>query len=410
VIHLIPSHQGRPADDPIFALNREATQRRQSGESIVNATVGALLDDDARLAILPTAARAVHEVPAVEWASYAPIAGTPEFLRAVIEDLLGSEPELKRTAVAVATPGGSGALRHAIGNFLEPGQAILTTSWFWGPYQTLCDEADRRLETFETFRPDGALDVEAFDRELGRQLRAQKRALVFLNDPCQNPTGYSMTDDEWRAVVERVEARAAEGPVTLLVDCAYFLFGAGARDPRAFLRLLRPLVQAGSRTNLLFAWSASKSFTHYGLRVGALVACVGDPVERAAIESALSYSCRGTWSNCNRGGLSAVTRLLSDPVMARACFAEREALQSLLRARVDAFNHHARERTLPYPRYEGGFFVTVFHPAPREKAQAMREAGVYVVPQVSPRGGGALRVALCSVAERDVSRLVDALA
>jgi aromatic-amino-acid transaminase len=410
VIHLIPSHQGRPADDPIFALNREATQRRQSGESIVNATVGALLADDARLAILPTAARAVHEVPAVEWASYAPIAGTPDFLRAVIEDLLGSEPDLKRTAVAVATPGGSGALRHAIGNFLEPGQAILTTSWFWGPYQTLCDEADRRLETFETFRPDGGLDVDAFDSELGRQLLAQKRALVFLNDPCQNPTGYSMTDDEWLAVVERVVVRAAEGPVTLLVDCAYFLFGAGARDPRAFLRHLRPLLGAGSRCTVLFAWSASKSFTHYGLRVGALVACVGDPVERAAVESALSYSCRGTWSNCNRGGLAAITRLLSDPEMARACAAERGELQALLRARVDAFNRHAGGRGLPYPRYEGGFFVTVFHEAPREKADAMRKAGVYVVPQLSQRGGGALRVALCSVAERDVPRLVDALA
>src|SRR5450755_1265661 len=252
-MHLIPSHQGRPADDPIFALNREATLRRQKGESIVNATVGALLDDDGKLAILPTAARAVHEVSPVEWATYAPIAGTPEFLRAVTEDLLGGEPTLKRTAVAVATPGGSGALRHAIGNFLEPGQAMLTTSWFWGPYQTLCDESDRKLETFETFRSDGGLDVAALDAALGRQLATQKRALLFLNDPCHNPTGYSMTDDEWRAVVERIAARAAEGPVTLLVDCAYFLYG--ARDPRAFLRHLRPLVEAEPRVDVLFAWS-----------------------------------------------------------------------------------------------------------------------------------------------------------
>ena len=136
-MHLIPSHQGRPADDPIFALNREATQRRQRGESIVNATVGALLDDDGKLAILPTAARAVHEVPPVEWATYAPIAGTPDFLRAVVDDLLAGEPELRRVAIAAATPGGSGALRHAIGNFLEEGQALLTTNWFWGPYETL---------------------------------------------------------------------------------------------------------------------------------------------------------------------------------------------------------------------------------------------------------------------------------
>ena len=362
MIHLIPSHQGRPADDPIFALNREATLRRQKGESIVNATVGALLDDDGKLAILPTAARAVHEVPSVEWATYAPIAGTPEFLRAVTEDLLGGEPALKRTAVAVATPGGSGALRHAIGNFLEPGQAMLTTSWFWGPYQTLCDESDRKLETFETFRSDGGLDVAALDAALGRQLATQKRALLFLNDPCHNPTGYSMTDDEWRAVVERVAARAAEGPVTLLVDCAYFLYG--ARDPRAFLRHLRPLVEAEPRVDVLFAWSASKSFTHYGLRVGALVACVGDEAERAAIEAALSYSSRGTWSNCNRGGLAAITRLLADPDMARACATERDGFKALLGARVDAFNRHAHERGLRFPRYEGGFFVTVFDDRP----------------------------------------------
>src|SRR5579859_1451088 len=178
-MHLIASHQGRPADDPIFALNKEATQRRAAGESIVNATVGALLDDDGKLAILPTSARAVHEVPAVEWATYAPIAGTPDFLRAVIDDLFAGEPALRAAAVAAATPGGTGALRHAIANYLEPRHALLTTSWFWGPYQTLCDESDRALETFEMFAPGGGLDVGALDAALGRQLAAQKRALVF---------------------------------------------------------------------------------------------------------------------------------------------------------------------------------------------------------------------------------------
>jgi aromatic-amino-acid transaminase len=406
-MHLIPSHQGRPSDDPIFALNKEATGRRQKGESIVNATVGALLDDDGKLSILPSAARAVHEVPAVEWATYAPIAGSPDFLRAVIDDLFASEPELKRTAIATATPGGSGALRHALANFIEPGHALLTTSWYWGPYQTLCDESDRKIESFEMFTADGGLDVGALDAAIARHLSTQKRALIFLNDPCNNPTGYSMTDDEWRAVVDRVGQRAADGPVTLLVDCAYFLYG--ARDPRAFLRHLRPLV-AGGKANVLFAWSASKSFTHYGLRVGALVACIADDAERAATEAALSYSSRGTWSNCSRGGLAAITRLLVDPDMARACDAEREALKSVLRSRVETFNRYAGERGLRYPRYEGGFFVTVFDDRPREKAEAMRTRGVYVVPQVRSGGGGALRVALCSVAERDVARLVEALA
>ncbi len=149
--HVIPSHQARPSDDPIFALNKEATQRRERGEAVVNATVGALLDDDGKLAVLPSAARAVHEVPAVEWATYAPIAGSPAFLKAVIDDLFATEPDLRASAIATATPGGSGALRHAIANFLEPGQSMLTASYYWGPYQTLCDEGDRKVATFRMF-------------------------------------------------------------------------------------------------------------------------------------------------------------------------------------------------------------------------------------------------------------------
>jgi len=413
MLHVIPSRQTRPSDDPIFALNKEATLRRERGEVVVNATVGALLNDDGKLALLPSAERAVREVPAVEWATYAPIAGSPAFLQAVIDDVLRTEPALRATAIATATPGGTGALRHAIANFLEPGQALLTSSYHWGPYQTLCDEADRTVATFRMFaaQPDGgagALDVEAFDRALVSKLESQRRALVFLNDPCHNPTGYSMRAEEWRAVVERLVARSSDGAITLLVDMAYFAYG--ARDPRAFLRELVPLL---GKVALLFAWSASKTFTHYGLRVGALVACIGDEKDRAVTENAFSYSSRGTWSNCTRGGQAAITRLLTDRPLAEACDKERDALRALLRARVDAFNALAPSRKLSYPRYEGGFFVTVFHDDPIAKAAAMKEKGVFVVPQKAPagdQGRGALRVALCSVAERDIPRLVDALA
>jgi aromatic-amino-acid transaminase len=403
MLHVIPSHQGRPSDDPIFALNKEATERRARGETVVNATVGSLLHDDGRLAVLPTASRVVHEVPAAEWAPYAPIAGSPDFLNAVINDTFRDEPEMRACAVAAATPGGSGALRHAIANYLEPGQSLLTTSYFWGPYQTLCDESERKVATFSMFGKDGGLDIDAFDRALQARIAEQKRALVFLNDPCHNPTGYSMRPEEWRAVVELLLANAGKNPdcpITLLVDMAYFAYN--AHDPRAFLKDLRPLL---GKVGLSFAWSASKTFTHYGLRVGAIVACVPDARERAATEAAFSYSCRGTWSNCSRGGMKAITRLLTEAGLAAACDRERDELKTLLGARVAAFNELAPKKGLTYPRYEGGFFVTVFADDAQERAARMKDEGVFVVPQK-----GALRVALCSVAAKDVERLVDALA
>ena len=400
MLHVIPSHQGRPSDDPIFALNKEATERKARGEEVVNATVGALLGDDGKLAILPTAAKAVHDVPAEEWATYAPIVGSPDFLAAVIDDLFAGEPDMKASAVAGATPGGTGALRHAIANYCEPHHSILTTSAFWGPYQTLCDEGERKISTFNMFTPEGGFDVEAFEKGLVRQIAEQKRSLVFINDPCHNPTGYSMTAAEWAAVVARLLAHADEAPVTLLVDMAYYAYG--ARDPRAFLAELRPLL---GKVGLLFAWSASKTFTHYGLRVGALVSCVPDAKERAATAAALSYSSRGTWSNCTRGGQRAITKLLTTPELKVACDHERAGLKALLDARVVAFNEHATKANLKYPRYEGGFFVTVFADDAMDRAVRMKEKGVFVVPSK-----GSLRVALCSVAEKDIPRLVAALA
>lgn len=398
MVHLVPARQGRSGDDPIFALHAEATQRAKRGEPVVNATLGTLMRDDGTLAVLDTVAQVLAEVPRGEWNAYAPIAGTPGFLEAVIADALATQPTLRAAATAVATPGGTGALRHAVANYLEPGQALLTPSLYWGPYQTVCDEHGRRLETFRMFDGQGNLDVGALDAAMRLQLERQGRVLLFLNDPCNNPTGYSMTREEWRQVVQCLLGHA-ERPVTLLVDMAYWQYGAS--DPRAFLAELVPLL---GRVGLLFAWSASKSFTSYGLRVGALVAVVDD-TERSATQAALSYSCRGTWSNCVRGGMWAVTRLLTEASLAAAADRERSELKDLLMRRVQAFNAAARAKGLRYPRYEGGFFVTVFREDAAAAARAMRERGVYVVPQA-----GGVRVALCGIPEASVGRLVDALA
>ena len=399
--HLAASRRGRPGDDPIFALNKEATARRAKGESIVNATLGSLLNDDGTLAILPTAAKAVKDVPAVEWATYAPIAGSEPFLKAVIEDVFRGRPSLAPLATAVATPGGTGALRHAISTFLEPGDALLTTSYYWNPYATIADEQERRVETFSMFSASGALDADALDRALSAQLKRQRRALLILNDPCQNPTGYSMSEADWAAVGAVLARHADAGALTVLLDSAYSAYGP-ARDLAVPLAALAPLID---RVLLLAAWTASKTFTHYGLRVGALVAVVADPIERAETNAALTYACRGTWSNCNRGGLSAVTKLLTDPVLRPAVDAERAGLVRLLGERVTAFNAAAHAAALRYPRYAGGFFTTVFAKDAERAAKAMREKGVYVVPIE-----GALRLGLCSVAKADVTRLVEATA
>ncbi len=396
---LIPSSAARPADDPIFLLNAEAQKRAQAGESILNATLGALMEDDGTLAVLPSVVEAFQRVPPKKGAAYAPILGDKPYLEAVVRDTFDNSP-LASQAIAAATPGGTGALYHAITSFLEPGQALLTTHWFWGPYQTIASHARRAVETFETFDARGRFDVAGFESALDRLIQRQGRALVVLNFPCHNPTGYSLDASEWRDVAEVVRRAGERAPVTLLVDLAYARFGTSAAQ-----HWIEQAERILDTATLLVAWTASKSFAQYGARVGALVAAHADPAERARIQNALAFSCRGTWSNCNHQGLLAITELLTDPVQRARVDEERARLVGLLDERVQVFNREAARAGVRHPRYEGGFFVSVFAPDAEAAAERLKAAGVFVVPLP-----GALRVALCSTPARDVPRLVAALA
>lgn len=397
---LIPASLDRPGDDPIFALHGEAVRRAAAGEDVLNATIGALMEDDGRLSVLPSVSAALRDVDERRAAAYAPIAGEPDFLRCVIEDLFGGTP-LADASVAVATPGGTGAVDAAIVNFLDLGQDLLTTSYYWGPYKILAEHNRRGVVTFRMFDSAGRFDLPSFAQGLRRVVAGQGRALVVLNTPCHNPTGYSLDEAEWRGVAEEISDVARGAPIALLVDNAYAKF----KEPGTE-RWIAAVEEVSRHATVLVAWTVSKAFAQYGARVGALVATHPDSEQRQRIRNALSYTCRGTWSNCNHLGMLAITELLTDPEKRARSEAERASMRALLTRRVERFNELARAAGLRYPRYEGGFFVAVFTPDALETASYMREEhGVFVVPLE-----GAVRVALCATPEARIPRLVEALA
>ncbi|WP_419166057.1 pyridoxal phosphate-dependent aminotransferase [Candidatus Palauibacter sp.] len=396
---LIPEAAAREGNDPIFALHGEAVRRAAAGESILNSTLGALMNDDGTLAVMPSVAEAMGRVPHALAAGYAPISGDPAYLQAVISDLC-EDSGLAEQAIAVATPGSTGAIHHAILNFLEPGQSALAPSYYWGPYHTISTHAGRRVETFNMFDSAVRLDVEAFRTALEGQIDRQGRALVLFNFPCNNPTGYSLDEAEWEAVADIVREAGRRGTVVFLLDHAYAKFGDEASN-----RWIEYVPRMMESATVLVGWTVSKSFALYGARVGALVALHRDPAERRRMSNALGFSCRATWSNCNHLGLLAAIELLTDPELRARADAERAAMTRLLDGRVAAFNELAGRAALSYPRYEGGFFVSVFTPDAEVTAATMRDAGVYVVPME-----GAVRIALCATSAASLPRLVEALA
>ncbi|HSY41021.1 MAG TPA: aminotransferase class I/II-fold pyridoxal phosphate-dependent enzyme, partial [Polyangia bacterium] len=338
--------------ESIFSLHDEALLRQRRGERIIDGTVGVLLDDAGRLAVLPTVAAALDELPPLSWAPYAPVAGEADFLNAVIEKAY--PPELRASAIAVATPGATGAVSLAIATGLEPGEALLTRSLHFTAYVDLAAAQGRRLTTFSAFGGTGRFDVAALARRLATLAARQSHLLIVLNDPCQNPTGYTMSSADWEAVADVVGAVALHRPTTILIDAAYADFAPTAWNPPYGV-----LARLAESADVLTAWSASKSLTAYGLRVGALLALCPRAARRRELAATMARGCGGRWGNVNRGGMMMVGRVLADPALARAAFGERRVLSTLLKERAQAFRRAAERRGLMFHCHEGGFFATL---------------------------------------------------
>lgn len=394
---LIPSRRAFPADDPIFALNAEAQARRASGESILNATVGALLDDSGQLVVLESVMDLWRDLGALEVAPYAPIAGDPAFLRALVNR---HWPGLGSAGAACATPGGSGAISLSMRNFLEAGQQVLTTAPYWGPYATMAAENGLGLVTAPWPAAQEPLDVAAWAEALRSLLKQQGRVLLLLNDPCHNPSGRSLSPSDRQALLEVLRQASALGPITLLLDFAYLDY---TKEPEAVMAAMADYAALGAEGRVLVgaSMSLSKSMTLYGARCGALAfPWSGDP----ALQAALTQSCRGTWSNCAKAPQSLLLRLEKDGKAQARLAAEQRHWSEVLAARASALDEALAAEGMAALHWTGGFFVCVAVADPEAGCERMKGEGVFTVPL--PEG---LRVGLCGMRAAEAPRFAQTL-
>ncbi len=396
--NLTPESSKRPGNDPIFALSEEARDKISAGERVIDATLGCLFGDDGNLLVVNCWDEVASKVDPRKISGYAPISGLTDFNNAIISDTFDGYDNLKEISVASATPGGTGAVTSSIVNFLKPGETLISPHLYWGPYKTISKLNGRNLETYKMFTDELNFNIGGLDESLEGTIKTNKRTLVVINSPCNNPTGYSLNSEEWDGVGDILLNYSKKSKISLVIDLAYFKFGPKNNH---WLKVLEKIVDD---VQVLVAWSGSKSFTKYGSRVGGIIALNSNANSREDLRRAFSYSSRGTWSNCNHLGQFIATKLMTNPRYINQVESERDAIISLLQERVDVFNKEASKYGLIYPRYEGGFFVTVFCKNPQEVARRMREKNVYLIPVKD-----GVRVGLCSVSSKFIPELVEVL-
>jgi len=391
------------APDKLFGVSSLAKQRiaEIGKEKVIDSTIGVLLDDEGELIVLSSVVDVLKALAPKDYAAYAPISGVPAYLEAVKTAVFGDIPR-KGHIEACYAPGGTGALRNAVSCYTKVGDSILTSDWHWAPYKMIAAEQERNLVTYTLFDEQGKFNQASFAEKLNEILKTQDQAMVIINTPAHNPTGYTFTLEDWDKVNEVLLGVDSSKNIILVVDIAYLDFAGDAHEYRQFMTKLFDYPE-----NILpmYAFSASKGFTMYGMRCGALV-CVAPTAEIAKeFKDATAVASRASWSNGNRSAMETIARIFSDDALKAKVTAEREAYVNMLRKRGAAFTEAAKAAGLESCPFDSGFFITI----PCENAEAVgKELQKYDIFAVVL--GNGVRVSIASLSEEKCKMVPEKLA
>ena len=388
--------------DKVFSVVAKAKKLKEEigAENVIDATIGALCNEDAKFVNFKTVANVYKNLPDDEIAAYASsFSGDPTYLECVKKVVLGEDYEVvfKDSYLdAVATPGGSGAVSNTIWNYVDRGEKILIPDWMWESYKIMAEEFENKYELYSLFNENGTFNLENFKEKVTKIIKEQGKVLAIINDPCHNPTGYSLSLEEWKELREFLIEISSKGEVILLNDIAYIDYDfRGKKVTREYMKYF-----IGLPENILvvFSFSISKAFTEYGLRVGAQLALSSSKKVIEDFRRANEFSCRSRWSNISRGGMRLFSDIVSNENLFNELKKERQEYIDLMRERSDIFITEANEIGLPMCTYRGGFFITIPLGSKTEKiGLELQNHGIFTV--ILDEG---LRVAICSVPKKQL--------
>lgn len=384
----------------ILELSSEAIEAKRHDHNVINATAGVFKDENGYLYEFSCVQQVIETLNVNEKYGYANSSGSPLFTQAILFSLFGPYVDNIREECfvdCIPTPGGSGGLNLAFTNYVNPDDTVLLPNHMWENYLNCASELGFRPELYHLFDESSCFDIKDINERIDRLKSQQKRIMILVNDPCENPTGFCMKDEDYDALLNIAKANPNNDFIYLL-DVAYFNFY--SRDPKTIRRRYAKFKDISSNAMALFVFSGSKSYGLYGLRVGALVALSKDETEIICFQNASNFSCRAKWSSVSTLGMNIVQKLsLSDKY--RALY-EREILEvyETLRMRSLAFLEAAEIVGLKTLPFESGFFICVPCQNPEQLMRELHEDGVYLICTRT-----CLRIALCAINKEEARRL-----
>ena len=264
----------------------------------INATIGAAIEDDKSPMRLDVIASKIDLAPGLSF-PYAPSFGRPDLRSKWKSMIYEKNPSL--SGAEISLPIVTNALTHGVNMagylFVNDGEEVISPDLFWDNYDLiLTNSFGAKIGTFNTFK-NGGFDLDAFKNKLNEGPIGKK--IVILNFP-NNPSGYSPSVDENKAIAEILTAAAELGnKIVVFCDDAYFglVFEEGVERESIFAKLSKAhenilALKLDGPTKEDYVWGFRVGFMTYGVKGG-------DAELYSALESKTAGAVRGNISNAS---------------------------------------------------------------------------------------------------------------
>jgi aspartate aminotransferase len=290
--------------DKILALVR--AYRADPRQDKIDLGVGVYKDSTGATPIM----RAVKSAEELLWKiqktkSYVELAGDPAFSTAMFELVLDGSVAADRLS-AVATPGGTGAVRQALEliKIASPAAKVWLSNPTWPNHPSIVNYLGMPLAEYRYFDTEtGSVDFEGMLADINAIPAGD---IVLLHGCCHNPTGANLTSEQEDQIITTL----AESGAVPFVDIAYQGFGDGLEKDARFTRKI-----ASQLPECLIAASCSKNFGIYRERTGILMAVSESASLQAITQGNMAFLNRQNFSFPPDHGARLVTMILEDQTL-----------------------------------------------------------------------------------------------
>lgn len=380
----------------IMQLNDEANKALKTNKNTINASIGMYYNEDKKLLSLKTIKEGLDKLDPETYLAYNTVTGGKEFQNNIINWVFGDSLSLIPNNVlikAVATPGGSGAISSLFNIYGKDGDYILVSDIRW-QYERFSKAAGLNILEHKLFDDNNTFNLKDFEEKLHYLTKTQEKVIVVLNDPCHNPTGYSMTNKELSNVVDIINS-FTNNKIILLYDLAYLDFETDL-NVREKLVILSNL---GKSKLCVLAFSGSKTMGLYGLRIGSAIAYGKDSAFVSDFYEKIKAHSVGSWSTTSSLGIELINYVLSKNNT--SLFKNDLTLvRDTMKQRSKIFINELKLANIETYPYKSGFYVLIKSSNPLEDFKKLKTHNLFLVPLKE-----GLRVALCSININEIKGL-----